>query len=87
MHYADAEVDALLTAARVELDGAARRVLYHRFNRLIHRDQPVTLMVHPINSLLLHKRFQAARPEWIGIFPEKWWVAPADRLHKRGTGR
>jgi peptide/nickel transport system substrate-binding protein len=39
-HYENPEVDAVLEAAQIELDPAKRRVLYHRFQRLVGTDLP-----------------------------------------------
>jgi peptide/nickel transport system substrate-binding protein len=87
MRYRNDAVDELLRNARAEPDETRRRRMYHRFNRLIHADQPITFFVHPRNSLLLHRRFQAAEPQWKGMTPEMFWVAPKDRIHLRGFER
>lgn len=84
MRYRNAAVDALLHEARTEPDDARRREMYHRFNRMIHKDQPITFFVFPRNTLLLHRRFKAADPVWKGVTPEMFWVAPEDRIHQWG---
>ena len=84
MRYRNPEVDGLLVRARTEPDATRRRGIYHRFNRLVHADQPITFLVHPRNSLLLHRRFKDSDPQWRGVTPERFWVAPEDRIHRRG---
>ncbi|MCB9888739.1 MAG: hypothetical protein H6836_04110 [Planctomycetes bacterium] len=81
MRYHDAEVDALLVTARRELDATKRIELLQRFNLAVHRDQPVTLLVHPRNALLLHRRFEDAVPGFTGMVPERWWVKPDQRRY------
>ena len=44
-------------------------------------DQPVSLLVHPRSSVLLHRRFEAASPGLLGLVPERWWVAPERRRY------
>jgi len=87
MCYRNAEVDRLLEAARSERDAERRTALYQQFNQLVHADQPITLLVHPLNTLLLHRRLQDAEPGATGVFPQHWWVAPAERLHELGRRR
>lgn len=82
MGYADAEVDRLLELARAERDDARRAESYRAFSRIFHRDQPVTLLVHPLSAVLLHRRFRDAQPGALGLSPERWWVEPERQLHR-----
>ena len=78
---ADPEMDRLLEAARVERDPTARAALHQQFNARFHELQPVTLLVHPLASLLFHSRFRDSEPTRSGLVPKRWWVAPEERLH------
>ena len=81
MGYRDAEVDALLEEARAELDESRRAALYQEFSRSFHRDQPVTLLAHPLAAVLLHRRFRGVAPGVLGLYPELWWVEPDERRY------
>jgi ABC-type transport system substrate-binding protein len=80
MHYANAESDRLLEAARRELDDGRRMALYQEWNRVFHDDQPVTLLAHPLVQVLLHRRFRGVEVGPLGLSPERWWVEPDERI-------
>jgi ABC-type transport system substrate-binding protein len=85
MRSIDPLIVQLLTEARQELDPVRRTEMYQRFNRWLDEEQPVTLLAHQTNTLLLHKRFQSVAPSPIhGVFPRDWWVDPKDVLHEIG---
>ena len=48
-----AEVDALLAAARIDPDPAARVRAWQQVHRIVHQQQPAALLVHPLVSMLL----------------------------------
>ena len=86
MRSQDADIDRLLVEARRELDEDRRVELYQQFNRWVHETQPITLLVHPINTLLIHKRFQELEPisPFNGVTPERWYVREGEQLHRIG---
>lgn len=81
MGYRDAEVDRLLENARGEFDDEKRAAQYRAFSRLFWRDQPVTLLAHPLAAVLLHRRFRGVEPGVLGLYPELWWVEPGERRY------
>lgn len=78
MGYQNPAVDRLLEQARGTSDPDQRLELYARFNEIFHHDQPLTLLAYPLNGVLLHRRFQDAEPNKLGLYPERWWVEPKD---------
>lgn len=58
--YRNAEVDRLADAARVEPDAEARAQQWQELHRLVFADQPAALLVHPLASILLHRRIEGA---------------------------
>ncbi len=77
--WANPEADALVAAARTELDAGRRAATWRELHTLVHREQPVTLLVHPVATILLHTRIKNVEPGPIGLVPERAWVAPADQ--------
>ncbi len=54
--FRNAEADRLLEEARRELDDARRIELYHRFNRILHQEQPYTFLFNRNNLSLVSRR-------------------------------
>ncbi len=73
------EADRLASAARAELDAGKRAELWRQLHTLVHEQQPVALLAHPMASILLAKRVRALEPGPAGLIPERAWVAPADQ--------
>ena len=78
MGYDDEELEATLLAARAAVEPDARIAGYRRFQEILAERQPVTLLVHPQIAVLVDRRFEAATPGPLGLWPETFWV-PADR--------
>ena len=74
MRYASEDMDRVLEEARVELDYDERVKLYHRFNEVFLRDQPITLIYHRRVSCVLHKRFRGVEVGALGLSPRRWWI-------------
>jgi len=74
--WSNAEADQLSSSARSLLDGAARRKQWRELHRLAHREQPATLIVHPLAAVLISRRMQGYEPGVWGLRPEWAWVAP-----------
>ena len=73
--YRNAEVDRLADAARVEPDGEARARLWRAMHQLVFTDQPAALLVHPLASILLHRRIEGAIVGRRGLSVERARVA------------
>lgn len=76
MGFADAGCDALLEQIRTELDEARRAELSHRLSHRLHELQPVAFLAHPRVAALFNRFIQDAEPGVLGLYPERWWVAP-----------
>jgi peptide/nickel transport system substrate-binding protein len=55
--------------------------LWWRYQELIARDQPLTLLYYSNRLVGIGRRVQGvaldARGDWVGI--DRWWLAPANR--------
>lgn len=78
-HWRHPEADRLASSAREELDAGKRAELWRQLHRLVHEEQPVALLAHPMASILLAKRVRGLEPGPAGLIPERAWVAPADQ--------
>ncbi|MBI2569297.1 MAG: hypothetical protein HYV63_19950 [Candidatus Schekmanbacteria bacterium] len=74
--------DELLEAMRVEFDADKRAEMAHDFNRIFAAEQPQTLLLHTLVSVLQHKRIRdgKVRPSGLQFFDV--WVDPQDVLYK-----
>jgi oligopeptide transport system substrate-binding protein len=72
------EVDALLAGASTELDPVRRAAAWRQAHTIAYREQPVALLVHPMASVLLHRRVQGAVVGPRGLSLEAAWV-PTDQ--------
>jgi len=82
MGFADPETDALLDAARTAHDASERIEALQSFCRRIAELQPVALLVHPRTAILLHARFRDVEAGAAGMSPRRFWVPPAEQLHR-----
>ncbi len=82
MGYASAEVDRLLDAARAEVDTARRAARYRELEERLAEDQPLTLLLRPLATVLLHRRFRDAEPGALGLVPEQWWVPLEEQRYR-----
>lgn len=75
--YADAELDALIEAARAEADPTTARDLWHRAQRIIARDQPFTFLFERDRLHAIDRRIEGVRPSPRSAFAglEEWSVA------------
>ncbi len=76
IQYVNPEVDSLIDAARVEFDQAKRVKMYHRFQRILHQDQPYTFMFSAMSKPAYDKRFKGVK--WYPFRPgyqlNEWFV-------------
>ncbi|MHC4714501.1 MAG: peptide-binding protein [Planctomycetota bacterium] len=75
--YANAEIDDIIMKARVEFDAEKRRVLYHRFNEIIHEEQPYTFLFCQPELEILDRRFHNVIVHNLGLRMRDWYV-PAE---------
>lgn len=74
------DADRLADAARGEPEPARREALWRELHALAHREQPAALLVHPLASILLHRRVEGATVGQNGLVLERARIAgPADR--------
>jgi peptide/nickel transport system substrate-binding protein len=74
--WSNAEVDRLADAARVEPDAGRRAALWREMHTIVYREQPATLLAHPLATILLDKRIQGATTGRSGLVLERAFVAP-----------
>ena len=76
VHYANSEVDALLEKARITVD---RKVLYDRFQEILHKEQPYLFLYVPYSLPMVQARFRGIEPAPAGITYnfDRWWVPKA----------
>ncbi len=74
--WSDGEADRLLEEAQTELDAGRRAELQRALHRLVAQAQPMSLLVHPMVSLLLNRHLQRAEPGPLGLWPEAFFVEP-----------
>ncbi|MBP7583021.1 MAG: peptide-binding protein [Spirochaetes bacterium] len=72
--FRNAEADRLIEAARLELDEARRVAMYHRFNEILHREQPYTFMFCNPSLAAVSKRFDNVKVHTKGLNYLEWKV-------------
>jgi peptide/nickel transport system substrate-binding protein len=79
--YCNPAVDALMDSVQLLADRRAALPLWHRYQALIARDQPFTLLYFGNRLVGVSRRVQNAHPDargdWVGI--ERWWILPEAR--------
>lgn len=75
--FNNAEADDLIERARVEFDPVKRRELYHRFNEIIHEEQPYTFLFCQAQLDILPKRFHNVVVHKLGLDMRDWYVPAA----------
>ena len=74
--------DQLIDGLRIEADPTTRADLLEQLHRLVDEEQPVALLVHPLVAILFNRHIEGAEPGPLGLWPERFWVAPE---HQRGA--
>jgi ABC-type transport system substrate-binding protein len=75
--FADAEIDALLEAARVEQDTAARLALYAQIEEKLIATAPALFMSHPLSAILVKPVVSGYALAPIGV--PQWHLVTIDR--------
>ncbi|HEX6746803.1 MAG TPA: ABC transporter substrate-binding protein, partial [Longimicrobium sp.] len=79
--YCNPEVDRLMDSVQIVADRRAALPLWSRYQRLIARDRPLTLLYYSNRLVGISRRVQGvaldARGDWVGV--ERWWLEPRGR--------
>ena len=77
--FANEEVDRLLEKGRASADRAERKVIYDRFQEILHEEQPYLFLYVPYSLPMVQARFQGIQPAPAGITYnfDRWWVPRA----------
>jgi peptide/nickel transport system substrate-binding protein len=76
--FKNTEADALIEEARRTLDENKRNELYHRFHRILHKEQPYTFVYTRPEQRFLDRRFENVIIHKLGVDEREWYV-PRDR--------
>ena len=88
LHAGDADrlhaiIPRIIEEARPEFDVEKRNVLYHRFDRILHDEQPYTFLFTSDNLIAMDKRFRNTRVYPIGAMDiNSFWVPAAEQKYK-----
>ncbi len=79
--YSNADVDKYLDEARSLSDRNARKALYHKVHKVVHDEEPYTMLYAPYGHYAWNRRVRGVNPRDIGTQPRfpgvaRWWVAP-----------
>lgn len=76
--YKNPELDALLDQADQQADFESMLPLLHQIERILYRDQPVTVLYESKRLTGINKRVQNPQPNMIEPLAEveEWWVKP-----------
>lgn len=80
--FANAEVDRLIEAARVEFDPERRNALYHQMERILHEEQPCTFLFTFTSRLVRHQRFTNVHVYPGGVDMREWGLGPSEALYQ-----
>lgn len=80
--FANTEADHIIEQARTEFDRDVRVRLYHRFQEIIHQEQPYLFMLAPKVLAAGDKRIQGIRLYPVGIDQREWFVPTAMQRYK-----
>ena len=76
VEFKDSKADSLIDAARVEFDQEKRVAMYHRFQQILHEEQPYTFLFSDTRKPAYDKRFKGVRryPFRPGYQFDEWFV-------------
>ncbi len=72
--FRNAEADRLIEAARVEFNEERRIAMYHRFNEIVHHEQPYTFMFCNPAMAAVSRRFDNVKVHTKGLNYLEWKV-------------
>lgn len=79
--FKNEEADRLMEEARKEFDAGKRRKLYHRFDEILHQEQPYTFLFTTEALVAVARRFENVNVYPMGLYPREWWVPRAVRRY------
>ncbi|MDD2715331.1 MAG: peptide-binding protein [Candidatus Wallbacteria bacterium] len=81
--YNNPETDKLLELARRTIDPSERAEIYHKFQRLLYADQPVTFLFFTEDITVVNKRIHGIHENGSEIFYNltKWYVPESQRRY------
>lgn len=76
--YSNPEVDRLIEQIAAQTDPERARLLLHRVQRILHRDQPVTFLWESQRLSPINRRVRDAKPNVLRSLYnlEDWWIRP-----------
>lgn len=80
--FSNPEADRIIVTAREEFRERERVGLYHRFNRIIHREQPYTFMFCSPALAVVSKRFGNVKVHARGLNYLEWTVAGDENVSR-----
>lgn len=80
--FKNAEVDEILEEACSTMDQARRKVLYDRFQEILHEEQPYTFLYIPNALSIVNARYHGIEPAPAGLMYDfiHWWIARNKKL-------
>ncbi|MGE4285811.1 MAG: peptide-binding protein [Phycisphaerae bacterium] len=72
--YENSEVDSLIENARKTLDEDKRNAMYHRFQEILHEEQPYTFMFVRPSLVFMDKRIENVNYYKLGVKMHEWYV-------------
>jgi peptide/nickel transport system substrate-binding protein len=72
--FKSAEADRIIERARVEFNEDRRVALYHRFNRIVHEEQPYTFLFCNPSLVVASRRFGNVKVHTKGLNITEWTV-------------
>jgi len=83
VEFRNSEADSLIDAARVEFDRAKRVKMYHRFQEILHEEQPYTFLFSTMRKPAYDKRFKGVKwyPFRPGYLLDEWFVAADEQKY------
>jgi peptide/nickel transport system substrate-binding protein len=76
------QADKLIEQARRELNEEKRYALYHKFQRILHEEQPYTFLMTRPRYYFIDKRFENVIVHKLGIDPFEWYVPKEKQRYK-----
>ena len=84
IQFRNPEADKLIEEIRVTFDPEKRNVLYHRFHRLIHEEQPYIFLFSSYSLNALNSRYRNVRVFPLGYQMNLFWTPKAEQMRVPG---
>ena len=81
--FQNERADAIMEAARVELDVERRQGMYREFQQILWEEQPYTFLYVRPRLSLVHERIRGVKESLMFWQYEDWWI-PEDQRRNRG---